>query len=73
MGTHPMKTGRGPRPDRIPEKKFPCRVSSDDDQIRVSVDLLGISEEKIRIDLDETLVISATHGERRLQTSIELP
>lgn len=68
-----MKGEKKSQPGRVPETKFPARISFEGERARVTVDLLGIGEEKVRIDLDESLVISATEGRRRFRTALELP
>ena len=56
------------------ETRIPYRLIPDGDRIRVIADLPGVSEERIRLDLeDETLVISADTGERRFRMDIPLP
>jgi HSP20 family molecular chaperone IbpA len=56
------------------EPGLPYRVSVDGDLVHVAVELPGISEEKIRLDLDRTtLIVSATDSGRVVRTPIGLP
>ena len=56
------------------EMGFPCRVSTDGDSLRIVAELPGISEEKIRLDLDETtLIISVDDRNRQYRMPVTLP
>lgn len=56
------------------ESSFPCRLSVDGDCLRIVAELPGISEEKIRLDLDETtLIISADDRDRAFRMPVTLP
>jgi HSP20 family molecular chaperone IbpA len=53
---------------------FPYSLSIDGDLLRIVTELPGISEEKIRLDIDgTTLTISADDRGRQLKTCIALP
>jgi len=53
---------------------FPSTLSVDGDRIQVIAELPMISEEKIRLDLETTLlVISATNGDKQYKKKISLP
>jgi HSP20 family molecular chaperone IbpA len=54
--------------------EFPVRLSPDGDRIHIHAELQGISEEKIRLDVDlNTLTISASDGDTWLKKEISLP
>ncbi len=56
------------------ETEFPCRLTVTGDRASVHVDLLGVHEEKVSLDLDgTTLVISAADHGHRIRTSLSLP
>ncbi|HMK15307.1 MAG TPA: Hsp20/alpha crystallin family protein, partial [Methanomicrobiales archaeon] len=60
------------RPDQWQE--FPCRLSVEGEEIHVTAELPGVTEEMIRIDLDgRTLIISAERREQRYRASLVLP
>jgi HSP20 family molecular chaperone IbpA len=63
--------------NRKPARKnseIPFRLSVDGDRIQVIAELPKISGEKIRLDLEGTiLVISATDGDTRYKKKISLP
>ena len=54
--------------------EVPFRFSVDGDRIHILAELPGISDEKIRLDLEATtLVISASDGDTRYKKKISLP
>lgn len=69
-----MKNEKKSGPDVARESGFPYRLSYDGGWARITADLLGIGEEKVRLDLDgNTIIISATDRDRQVKTSIDLP
>jgi HSP20 family molecular chaperone IbpA len=68
-----MNEGRAEGRVQGGENGFPCRVSEAGNGVRIIAEMPGITEEKIRIDLDgKTLVISVA-GSRKHRMSIALP
>ena len=69
-----MKKGRGGASVHGGEAGFPYRLSTEGDTIRVTVELPGIREEMIRLDLDKKVLIVSVDGNGRvLRKSIALP
>ncbi|MDD1661342.1 MAG: Hsp20/alpha crystallin family protein [Methanomicrobiales archaeon] len=69
-----MKTENEIRKPASKRSELPFKLSIEGDRIHVLAELAGITEEKIRLDLEATtLVISATDGERRYTKKIPLP
>jgi len=55
-------------------KEFPCRLLVEGEEIRVTAELPGVTEEMIRIDLEgRALTISADGREQHYRASIVLP
>ena len=55
-------------------KEFPCRISVRGEEIHVTAELAGVSEEMIRIDLEgRTLIISADGKGQHYRANIVLP
>jgi HSP20 family molecular chaperone IbpA len=55
------------------ESGFPCSILEEKGGIRVIAELPGISEEKIRIDLDGKILIITANGGRQHRMEISLP
>jgi HSP20 family molecular chaperone IbpA len=59
---------------RRKEGEFPFSLALDGDRAHIIAELPGVSEEKIRLDLEKgTLVVSATDGECHYRMGIALP
>jgi HSP20 family molecular chaperone IbpA len=60
--------------DPLKEPQFPYRISFDGDLVYLTIELPGIGEEKIRLDLDRTtLVVSTADQGRVVRMPIGLP
>jgi len=69
-----MKKENDARKPALKKHEFPFRLSVEGDRIHVLAELAGITEERIRLDLEATtLLISATDGDRWYKKKISLP
>ena len=69
-----MKNGHTTRKPAAEPGDVAFRLSVDEDRIFIVADLQGISDEKIRLDLEgKTIVISAADGDTRYRKKISLP
>ncbi|MDD1664819.1 MAG: Hsp20/alpha crystallin family protein [Methanomicrobiales archaeon] len=69
-----MKKENEARKPARKKSEVPFRLSLDRDRIHILAELEGISEEKIRLDLETTtLVISAIDGDKAYKERISLP